>query len=163
MNIIRSAATAAVASAGTLAVLGMLENTDGDMIRSVGDRVGDAVHSVGSYVADTDIVQDLRAKLSGSEHGATALSLISKAGGAVSGGFDKMVGALADCRDEAEQNGTSMTGTLFSKLTDAVSTGAEYISEMTGFSVGPQPAAETSTQQVSAPDVQGEDGYGMDL
>lgn len=132
----------AAMGAGAAALIGVLEHTDGDTIREVGQKIGDAVQGAGERFADSEIGIDLKEKLAGTEYGQIALDAMGKAGGAAFTGFGRMVDALADCKDEAEANGTSFTGEAFSRLKDAVSTGAEYLSEATGGASAQEPETE---------------------
>ena len=126
---VKGVAVAGVVGLGTVAALGALEKSDAESIRSMGDKIGGFVSGIGEKLENSETAKDLADKINSTKYGPQAMSFVSSARDAVSSGFGKFVDALADSRQAAEDNGTSLTGELASRLTGLIADGAEFAAE----------------------------------
>lgn len=129
MSLGKTVIGAGIAAGGIYAGVKALERMDGSQIRECGEAVKTAVGRLGRSAGESEIVQDLRAKLSETEYGPKLLDFAGSAGDSLSSGFDKFVDMLAECREDAENGRGSFAGSLAERLTGAVADGAEYIAE----------------------------------
>lgn len=129
MGVVKGAAILGAAGVGTVALYKALDNMDGDTIRSFADKVGDLVSSAGEYAKNSEIGQQIIDKLGETKYGPKAMEFVASAGDTLSDGFSRFIGTIADSKDAADANGTSLASELVPSLTGLVADGAEYVNE----------------------------------
>lgn len=129
MGIAKTIAGAGLAAGAAYAGYKALEHMDSASIRECGESIKAAVGGFGQSVMESDIARDLAGKINGTKYGPKLLGAADSIGTAFSGGFDKLLSAVIDSKEDAEQGKGSFGGGLAERLTGLVADGAEYIAE----------------------------------
>lgn len=129
MGVGKGVIIAGAVGAGTVALLGALENTDADTIREFGNKVDGFVSGVSNRFAESEFVQDIATKLGGTQYGPQIMDAASGLAGATSAGFDILIDTLAKTKESAEANGTSFTTEAAGSLRGLVADGVDYVKE----------------------------------